>query len=184
VVVSHTEMAPRTCKLDSRCVFQFLRDLGRSIATSTGLSHALCVFLLIVQSVSIHLFLVKYMNAWVLLTLIAEVPLLAHMLWHWQGEAAYRSNPTTWLGYCWVQAGKVVVLFVRVLPRLPNPLQRQPLLEDREVQELSGFFQWDPDQLFTPTMLANLLYITPVVYALLIPHKQGNLWEVFQLCYI
>eukprot|EP00419_Tripos_fusus_P037847 CAMPEP_0172786834 /NCGR_PEP_ID=MMETSP1074-20121228/206145_1 /TAXON_ID=2916 /ORGANISM="Ceratium fusus, Strain PA161109" /LENGTH=599 /DNA_ID=CAMNT_0013623849 /DNA_START=242 /DNA_END=2042 /DNA_ORIENTATION=+ len=106
------------------------------------------------------------MSAWVLVTLVVELPLLAHMLWHWRGEAAYRSNPTTWLGYCWVHAGKVVVLFVRVMPRLPNQLGQQ-LLKENEVQDLFGLLQVDFTQLFSPTMLGNLLYITPVVYALL-----------------
>mmetsp|Transcript_62085 Transcript_62085/g.147948 ORF Transcript_62085/g.147948 Transcript_62085/m.147948 type:complete len:596 (-) Transcript_62085:53-1840(-) len=135
----------------------------QSLLTIAGLAHLLCVTCFVVQVILIDYFLVQYLSATVLLTLIVDVPVLLHLAWFWRVEVAHRAAPTQWFCYCWVHAAKVVVLFCRVMPRLTSATPTKDGLHGSDFSINSAYFE----DLYSPTMLANLLLITPVFYSLL-----------------
>lgn len=129
----------------------------------TGIAHLLAMVCFGVQVVFINIFMVKYISATVLITMVVDVPLLIHLAWFWREQSAHRAAPTQWFGYCWVHAAKVVVLYCRVMPRLPSTVTPEAALKGTDFSFDSVYFE----NLYSPTVLANLLLITPVFYALL-----------------
>jgi len=129
----------------------------------TGIAHVLAMLCFTVQMVFINIFMVKYISSTVLLTLVVDVPLLIHLAWFWREQTAHRAAPTQWFCYCCLHAAKVVVLYCRVMPRLPSTVTPQATLRGADFSFDSVYFE----NLYSPTMLANLLLITPVFYALL-----------------
>jgi len=135
----------------------------QSLPSLAGLAHISSVTCFLVQVILIDYFLVQYMSSAVLLTMIVDVPLLIHLAWFWRVECAHRAAPTQWFCYCWVHAAKVVVLFCRVMPRLTSATPTEDGLRGSDFSIDRAYFE----DLYSPTMLANLLLITPVFYSLL-----------------
>lgn len=137
----------------------------QSLLSPAGLAHSLSLVCFLAQVILINVFLVQYLSSAVLLTMTIDVPLLLHLTWFWRVESSYRAAPTQWFCYSWVHAAKVVVLFCRVMPRLTSstPAVTEDVLRGSDFSINASYFQ----DLFSPTMLANLLLITPVFYALL-----------------
>ncbi|CAK9107579.1 unnamed protein product [Durusdinium trenchii] len=148
-----------------RCLANATLAWCQSLLSPAGLAHCLSLACFLVQVILINVFLVQYLSPTVLLTLTVDVPLLLHLAWFWRVECAYRAAPTQWFCYSWVHAAKVVVLFCRVMPRLASatPSVSEEFLRGSDFSINASYFQ----DLFSPTMLANLLLITPVFYALL-----------------
>jgi len=137
----------------------------QSLLSPAGLAHSLSLACFLAQVILINVFLVQYLSSTVLLTMTVDVPLLLHLAWFWRVESSSRAAPTQWFCYSWVHAAKVVVLFCRVMPRLTSstPAISGDVLRGSDFSINASYFQ----DLFSPTMLANLLLITPVFYALL-----------------
>lgn len=137
----------------------------QSLLSPAGLAHSLSLVCFLAQVILINVFLVQYLSSTVLLTMTIDVPLLLHLAWFWRVDSSYRAAPTQWFCYSWVHAAKVVVLFCRVMPRLTSstPAVTEDVLRGSDFSINASYFQ----DLFSPTMLANLLLITPVFYALL-----------------
>ncbi|CAJ1345185.1 unnamed protein product [Effrenium voratum] len=145
------------------CVATALCAWCQSLLSSAGLAHILSLVCFLAQVILINYFLVQYLSTTVLLTISVDLPLFLHLVWFWRVESTYRAAPTQWFCYCWVHAAKVVVLFCRVMPRLASAAPAEDGLRATDFSINSAYFQ----DLFSPTMLANLLLITPVFYALL-----------------
>lgn len=145
---------------------EWWRDLLVNLTTVSGLAHILSILCFVVQVVCLDMFLVTYMNSKiVLITLVADIPLLLHLIWFWRLESATRAAPTQWLMFSWVNAAKVVVLFCRVMPRLPSSTGNVDNSGGPINLDLSTYV--DSNKLYTPSVLVTLLLITPVFYTLL-----------------
>lgn len=134
---------------------------AREIFSLPGVAHLFSAACLVIQSIAMDLFLWKYLSADVLVTLLAEIPLLLHMAWYWKQETAANGTPTQWLVYSWVHGAKVLVLYCKVMPRLPTPTT--------EIFSVTAGIDYRAyiDEFYSSTVLANLLLITPMFYTLL-----------------
>lgn len=151
----------------NRGVFWYLANVAYTglwnFFKPTGIAHLLAIACFGVQMVFINIFMVKYISATVLITILVDGPLLIHLAWFWREQSAHRAAPTQWFCYCWVHAAKVVILYCRVMPRLPSTVTPEAALKGTDFSLDSVYFE----NLYSPTVLANLLLITPVFYALL-----------------
>lgn len=138
-----------------------LTDTGGRCFSLGGVAHIAAVVCFAFQSVCLNIFLMEYISEAVLVTLAAEIPLFLHLLWYWRQESAARAAPVQWLVYSWVHGAKVVVLFCKVMPRLPSPTE--------EVNGVGSFSMSGAyfDNFYSSTTLANMLLLTPVFYSLL-----------------
>mmetsp|Transcript_170650 Transcript_170650/g.547378 ORF Transcript_170650/g.547378 Transcript_170650/m.547378 type:complete len:568 (-) Transcript_170650:41-1744(-) len=145
-------------------------DWCREALSPGGFAYLLSMAVFAVQAVFLDLFLVKYVNEWTLFTLFVEVPLLIHLAWYWRAESAHRAAPSQWVVYSWVHAAKVVVLYIRVMPRLPKTK-----LNDASIE--AWFLVWDNlDAVFSPNVLYNVLLATPVFYSLLMYRESVSIF--------
>lgn len=145
-------------------------DWCREALSPGGFAYLLSMAVFAVQAVFLDIFLVKYVNEWTLFTLFVEVPLLIHLAWYWRAESAHRAAPSQWVVYSWVHAAKVVVLYIRVMPRLPKTK-----LNDASFQ--AWFLVWDNlDAVFAPNVLYNVLLATPVFYSLLMYRESVSIF--------
>lgn len=136
----------------------------KSLLSASGVAHIFILVCFVGQVVMINLFLVKYMSSTILLTLIVDVPLFIHLAWFWREESAHRAAATQWFTYSWIHAAKVVVLYCRVMPRLPTSRRSDEVVVQNNDFGISAV---DLNTLYSPTTLANLLFFTPVFYCLL-----------------
>lgn len=152
----------RRRRLTLGCLLETVLDLGRAFGSLSGLAYVAVVFCVMLQQLKLTQYLEKHVSSLAWLSLCAEVPLLIHFLWFWREESAARAAPTQWLVYSWMHAAKVVVLYCRVMPRLPS----SGVLTVQSVGgiSLSGA-SWGDNS--TSTNLSNVLLLTPVFYALL-----------------
>jgi len=139
-----------------------LGDVCRSVCSLNGLVHLASVACFVFQAVCLDVYLLKYVSATMLVTLIAEVPLLFHLLWYWREESVLRAAPFQWLVYSWVHGAKVVVLFCKVMPVLPTTRKTFPA-GMRNAIVTSGYF----DEFYSPSTLVSILLLTPLFYMLL-----------------
>ncbi|CAK0807673.1 unnamed protein product [Prorocentrum cordatum] len=163
---------PRGLLYAAEAALAWLRELLRP----TGMSYVLSVVSLLVQNVCLDVFLARFVSQAVWFILVVEIPLVIHVAWFWRPESAHRAAPVQWLVYSWIHAAKVVVLFCRVMPRLPTTITQDvdseamfgTASEDATLTILGyGFSLNVVADIFSAPILATLLLITPVFYALL-----------------
>jgi len=138
-------------------VFQSIVDWVSNVFTLSGAAYAGAIGCYLFQTVSISVFLARFVGPSTLVTLAADVPLLVHLIWFWRQENAHRATPIQWLVYSWVHAAKTVGLCCNVMP----------FLQDFEGDESSALVTFPLVGGETPTWLFNILLLTPVFYALL-----------------
>jgi len=138
-------------------VFQSIVDWVSNVFTLSGAAYAGAIGCYLFQTVSISVFLARFVGPSTLVTLAADVPLLVHLIWFWRQENAHRATPIQWLVYSWVHAAKTVGLCCNVMP----------FLQDFEGDESSALVTFPLVGGDTPTWLFNILLLTPVFYALL-----------------
>eukprot|EP00929_Paragymnodinium_shiwhaense_P117973 TRINITY_DN8948_c0_g2_i1.p1 TRINITY_DN8948_c0_g2~~TRINITY_DN8948_c0_g2_i1.p1 ORF type:complete len:627 (-),score=96.82 TRINITY_DN8948_c0_g2_i1:39-1919(-) len=144
------------------CALAAFLEWCRSFLTLSGFANLLVLAAICVQVATLLMYLRNYLSHYSWFTLVVEVPLLLHILWFWREETASRAVPTQWLAYSWMHAAKVVVLYCKVMPRLPAD-------SDSDMVSVGGFSMGGASfgDLYSATNLANVLLMTPAIYSLL-----------------
>lgn len=143
-------------------------DFMLNLLTVPGMAYVVSFLALAMQIAYTSFYLRKYVSNLAMLTLVADAPLLVHVAWFWREESAARASPVQWMAYSWLHAAKVVVLFCKVMPLLPNEDQTSGTNVGDEVFAFGavGAITFGNGDV-SVRMLANVLLCAPVFYALI-----------------
>jgi len=152
-------------RLGIHCLCGAILEWFWNLTSPAGAAWLAAIVCFATQTICMWLFLQRYIhNNLTRLTLFSEVPIFLHLIWYWREESACQACASQWIAYSLIHAGKVVVLFCKVMPRFPT-LGNNGTRTGWSAQagQGVGVFQ----DFFSPTVLANLLLITPLFYSIL-----------------